>query len=76
MLRLPLTINVINRRKRKSLLRGILTTEATQHLNMSQNSLYFLMQRGQLSSQRVNGRRIISEGALMEYQARQGRSFG
>jgi hypothetical protein len=76
MLRLPLTINFINRRKRCSLLRGISPTEATQHLNMSQNGLYFLMQRGQLSSQRVNGRRIISEGALMEYQARQGRSFG
>jgi hypothetical protein len=67
---------MINRRKRSSLLRGISPTEAAQHLNVSQNSLYLLMQRGQLYSQRINGRRVISEGALMEYQARQGRSFG
>jgi excisionase family DNA binding protein len=76
MLRLPLNINIINRRKRASLLRGISPTEAAQYLNMSQNNLYLLMQRGQLYSERINGRRVISEGALMEYQARQNKSFG
>ncbi|AFY99210.1 DNA-binding protein [Calothrix sp. PCC 6303] len=76
MLRLPLSINIINRRKRCSLLRGISPTEASQNLNVSQNSLYMLMQREQAYSQRINGRRLISESALMEYQARQGRSFG
>ncbi|BAZ07056.1 hypothetical protein NIES3974_37180 [Calothrix sp. NIES-3974] len=50
--------------------RGISPTEAARYLHISQSSLYTLMQRGQLPSQRINGFRVISRGALMDYCAR------
>lgn len=56
--------------KKPALYGGISPTEAARYLNISQSGLYSLMQRGQLSSRRVNGMRVISHSALMDYRAR------
>lgn len=56
--------------KQGILRRGVSPAEAARYLNVGQSQVYMLMQRGQLPSQRSNGQRLISRGALMEYQAR------
>jgi excisionase family DNA binding protein len=68
MLYQPLRAKQLNRQG--ILRRGVSPAEAARYLNIGQSEVYMLMQRGQLRSQRSDGQRLISRGALMEYQAR------
>ncbi|MBD2777568.1 helix-turn-helix domain-containing protein [Iningainema sp. BLCCT55] len=58
------------RRKQSAIRRGIPTTEAARVLNISQSKLCQILQEGQIPSRSINGQRVISRGALMEYQVR------
>ena len=68
MLYRPLGMKQLNRQG--ILRRGVSPAEAAKYLNVAQSEVYMLMQRGQLRSQRSDGQRLISRGALMEYRAR------
>lgn len=49
---------------------GISLVEAARRLGVSQSTLYMALQKGQIPSFRRNGRRVVSSGALSEYQSR------
>lgn len=49
---------------------GMSPVEAARMLNISQSCLYTLLQKGQLHSRRVNGLRVISRSAVVEYKSR------
>ncbi|WP_193197875.1 helix-turn-helix domain-containing protein [Nostoc sp. MG11] len=61
----------ISSRKRGSTLRqGTSLVEAARFLGVDQSTLYMAVQKGQIPISRSNGRTVISQGALMDYQAR------
>ncbi|WP_179047133.1 helix-turn-helix domain-containing protein [Nostoc sp. TCL26-01] len=49
---------------------GTSLVQAARFLGMDQSSLYMALQKGQIPTHRSNGRTVISQGALLDYQAR------
>ncbi|OUL32939.1 hypothetical protein BV372_17990 [Nostoc sp. T09] len=50
---------------------GISLAEAAKRLGMSQSDLYVAVQKGQISIVRRDGRTVVPQGALKDYQIRQ-----
>jgi cytochrome c-type biogenesis protein CcmE len=50
--------------------RGISTLEAARRLGIDLSQMHQILHTGQLPSRRRNGQRVITEGAVQEYQAR------
>ncbi|WP_336622332.1 hypothetical protein [Chlorogloeopsis sp. ULAP01] len=49
---------------------GVSPLEAARRLCVDQSNLYMALQKGQIPTMRMNGRTLLSHGALREYQAR------
>ncbi|MBW4646412.1 MAG: helix-turn-helix domain-containing protein [Goleter apudmare HA4340-LM2] len=49
---------------------GTSLVQAARFLGVDQSTLYMALQKGQIPTSRRNGRTVISQGALMDYQAR------
>ncbi|BAZ26260.1 hypothetical protein NIES4073_71660 [Kalymmatonema gypsitolerans NIES-4073] len=49
---------------------GISLVQAAKFLQVEQSTLYMALQKGQIPTRRRNGRTVVSEGALLDYQAR------
>ncbi len=54
---------------------GTSLVQAARFLGIDQSSLYMALQKGQIPTHRKDGRTVISQGALMEYQARNRPNF-
>ena len=54
---------------------SISIAEAARMLNIEQKQLYQKLKNGQLISKNLNGHRVISQGALLEYLARKKDQF-
>ncbi len=50
--------------------KGISLVEVARLLGLTQNQVYAVMQKEQLTSRKMNGRVAITPGSLMEYHAR------
>lgn len=50
--------------------KGISLVEIARLLGLAQIQVYAVMQKGQLTSRKMNGRVAITPGSLMEYHAR------
>lgn len=50
--------------------RGISLVQAAKYLQVEQSTLYMALQKGQIPTSRNNGRTVVSQGALLDYQAR------
>ncbi|TAE58383.1 MAG: DNA-binding protein [Nostocales cyanobacterium] len=49
---------------------GTSLTEAARFLGVDHGTLYNALRTGQISTTRRNGSNVITQGALMDYQAR------
>lgn len=49
---------------------GTSLVQAARFLGIDQSTLYMALQKGQIPTSRRNGRTVVSQGALMDYQAR------
>ncbi|MBD2436403.1 helix-turn-helix domain-containing protein [Nostoc sp. FACHB-110] len=58
------------RRKGSRLRQGTSLVQAARFLGVDQSTLYLALQKGKIPTYRRNGRTVISQGALMDYQAR------
>ncbi|MCX7593245.1 MAG: DNA-binding protein [Fischerella sp.] len=50
--------------------RGVSLIEAARRLHMSQSHLFMALQKGEIPTFRKDGRTVVSQGALREYQSR------
>ncbi len=58
------------RRQQATLKPGISLVQAARYLNMDQSHLYMALQKGEIPTYKANGRTRVSQGALLDYQAR------
>ncbi|MUG92179.1 helix-turn-helix domain-containing protein [Scytonema sp. UIC 10036] len=49
---------------------GISLVQAAKYLQVEQSTLYIALQKGEIPTSRRNGRTIVTQGALLDYQAR------
>jgi predicted site-specific integrase-resolvase len=58
------------KRSNRKIRQGTSLVEAAKFLGVDQNTLYIALQKGQIPATTRNGRTVISQGALMDYQIR------
>ncbi|KAF3888976.1 MULTISPECIES: helix-turn-helix domain-containing protein [Nostocales] len=49
---------------------GISLVQAAKYLQVEQSTLYIALQKGEIPTSRRNGRTVVTQGALLDYQAR------
>jgi len=62
--------SLVRKRRNRTIQQGTSLVEAAKFLGIDQSTLYVALQRGQIPTTTRNGRTVISQGALMDYQVR------
>ncbi|OCQ97655.1 hypothetical protein BCD64_06030 [Nostoc sp. MBR 210] len=62
--------SLVRKIRNRTIKQGTSLVQAARFLGVDQSTLYVALQKGQIPSTTRNGRTVISQGALMDYQAR------
>ncbi|MBD2592817.1 helix-turn-helix domain-containing protein [Nostoc spongiaeforme FACHB-130] len=62
--------SLVRKIRNRTIKQGTSLVQAARFLGVDQSTLYVALQKGQIPSTTRNGRIVISQGALMDYQAR------
>jgi excisionase family DNA binding protein len=62
--------SLVRKTRNRTIRQGTSLVEAAKFLGVDQSTLYVALQKGQIPATTRNGRTVISQGALMDYQVR------